>query len=113
MAQQKQGKTTTYTWILSPENGMVCLASPHSYQTVTGLWEVTKLMACHDAELAHATKKINGVLNKLEKSNKDRKRKLSFIRFRNRPFLVWARYSAIGQFDEDKTVIKELNLKVK
>ena len=101
----------TYSWWLDPE-GMFCHKSPDSYQTVTNLWEVTELTAFHDAELAQATKEINAILSGLEKSNKDSQRELSFIRFGDRHFLVWARYGAVGQFDEDETVIKELKLKV-
>ena len=107
----KKPKKKTYSWSLDP-SGMLCFQNPQSYQTVTGLWEVTELTDFHDAELAQATKEINAILSGLEKSNKDSERELSFIRFRDRHFLVWARYGAVGQFDEDETVIKELKLKV-
>src|SRR5216683_3094823 len=96
----------TYTWTLNPQ-GMICIAARESYQTVTKLWEVTELTAFHDAQLAQATKEINGILSGLEKSNKDSERKLSlFVRFRNKHFLVWAKYG-VGQLDDEKTVIKE------
>ena len=105
----KNGKK--YTWVLSPR-GMHCYKSKESWQTVTNLWEVGELTPFHDAELARATKEINGILSSLEKSNKDSSRKLSFIRFRNRHFLVWAQY-AVSEWDEEKNVIKELRLKTK
>ncbi|HEX2450741.1 MAG TPA: hypothetical protein VHJ69_06360 [Gemmatimonadales bacterium] len=92
---------------------MTCFRWTESWQTLTNLWETTDLTAFHDAELAQATKDINAILRRLEESNKDSNRKLSFIRFRNRHFLVWARYGAVGQFDDDETIVQELKLKVK
>ena|ERR1700730_3479520 len=102
----------TWSWSLDP-HGMICFPSPESYQTVTKLWETTELTAFHDAELAKATKEINAILSGLEKSNKDPERTLSFILFRNRHFLVWARYGAVGPSDGEKIIVKELKLKVK
>lgn len=103
---------TKYSWVLNPTDGLLCFEDLTSFQTVTKLWEVTELTTFHDAELAQATKDINAILSGLEKSNKDSTRKLSFIRFRNQHFLVWARYGAVGQLDKEETVIKELKLKV-
>ncbi len=105
-------RSQTYSWTLNP-HGMLCLPDKESYQTLTNLWETTELTAFHDADLAQATKQINGILSRLEKSNKESERKLSFIRFRNRHFLVWARYGAFGPLDQDKTIIRELKLKIK
>jgi hypothetical protein len=110
--KRKPPKPLTRTWVLDP-HGMTCYVAPESYQTLTGLWETTELTAFHDAELARATKEINGILAALEKSNKDSTRTLSFVRFRNQQFLVWARYGAVAQWDEEKTIIKELKLKMK
>ncbi len=101
----------TYSWTLDP-TGMLCYASPDSYQTVTKFWESTELTDFHDAELAKATKEINAILGKIEKSNKDPKRKLSFIRFKNQRLLVWAEYG-VGPHDDHKTIVKALKLKVK
>src|SRR5437764_15320093 len=42
----------TYTWVLMPTEGLHCLSSIESYQTVTNLWEMTELTTFHDAELA-------------------------------------------------------------
>jgi hypothetical protein len=105
------GKGKTYTWALDP-HGMLCWINPESYQTITKLWETTEATAFHDAELAKATKAINAILGQLEKNNKDKERKVSFIRFRDQHFLVWARYGAVGQHDDEKTIIKELKLKI-
>jgi hypothetical protein len=107
MATTAKPKQPTYSWILDPHECFIC---PESYQTVTGLWETAERATFHDAELAQATQEINGILSRVEKRNKDKSRKLSFIEFQNRQFLVWARYG-VGQWDEDKTVIKELKLK--
>jgi hypothetical protein len=110
MAKPKP-KPKTYSWVLSPD-GMYCYVTTESYQTLTNLWETTELTAFHDAELAGATKEINAILGKLEKNNKDSKRKLSFIRFRNQHFLVWAKYGAVGLSDDDRTITKGLKLKI-
>jgi len=88
-----------------------CFKDPLDRQTVTKLWEAGGLTSFHDAELAQATKEINTILGKIEKGNKDRKRKLSFVKFRNRLFLVWAGYGAVGSHDDEKTVMKALRLK--
>jgi hypothetical protein len=101
----------TYSWILSPELGMNCFQSPNADQTVTKLWEVEKLSAFHDAELAQATKEINAILSNVEAGNKDPGLTLSFIRFQNRHFLVWARYGGVGPHDDEATIRKTLRLK--
>jgi hypothetical protein len=102
----------TYTWLLSPE-GMLCMISHDSYQTLTDLWETTALSVFHDAELATATRQVNKILSDLRRSNKDSTRTLSFIRFRNQHFLVWARYGAVTAMDDERTVVRELKLKMK
>ena len=100
-----------YSWVLNPTDGMLCFADTVSFQTVTKLWELTEATPFHDAELVQATKDINKILSALEKKNKDLTRKLSFIRFGNQHFLVWARYG-VGQLNDEETVIRELKLKV-
>ncbi len=116
MAKHKQKNTgkgggTKFTWSLGP-HGMLCYTDPESFQTITKLWETTELTEFHDAALSSATEEINGILDGLEKGNKDLERVLSFIRFRNQHFLVWARYGAIGQYDDEKTIAKEFKLKM-
>jgi len=101
-----------YSWSLGP-HGLLCFRDPETFQTVHKLWETTELTEFHDAELRQATKEINGILSALEKGNKDSERKLSLIQFQNQHFLVWARYGAVTQFDEEKTIIKEFKLKVR
>jgi hypothetical protein len=112
-AKPKQGVDTKYTWILSPEYGILCYPFDKAEQTLTELWEAGELTAFHDAELAKATKQINAILRTVKKNNKDRERKLSFIVFQNRHFLVWAGYGAVGPHDDDATVVKALRLKAK
>ncbi|MBP1687245.1 MAG: hypothetical protein H6Q33_3388 [Deltaproteobacteria bacterium] len=109
----KQGVDTKYTWILSPEYGILCYPYDKAEQTLTNLWEAQVLTAFHDAELARATKQINAILKAVEKKNKDRERKLSFILFQNRHFLVWSGYGAVGPHDDDATIVKALRLKAK
>lgn len=109
----KQGGSSKYTWIYSPEYGVLCYLYDKAEQTLTNLWEVEELTEFHDAELAKATKEINAILSGVEKRNKNPERKLSFILFQNRHLLVWARYDAVGPDDDEKTLEKALRLKVK
>jgi hypothetical protein len=104
---------TTYDWICGDMycKTVDCFRDPLSHQCVARLWEATA-SEFHDAELARATKQINGILNKIEKGNKDPKRKLSLIKFQNRHLLVWAGYGLVGAYDDERTVIKALGLKV-
>ena len=112
MAKKGSNGKVTYSWWLDPM-GMLCFISDAASQTLTNLWEATELTAFHDAELAKATKEINSILSGLEKNNKDPNRKLSFILFQNRHFLVWAGYGAVGPFDDEKVIAEGFKLKVK
>jgi hypothetical protein len=109
------GKTPveTYAWLCGDQrcDTIDCYKSSWDSQTVTHLWEAKELTSFHDAELSKATKKINGILTKIEKGNKDKKRKLSFIEFQNRLLIVWAGYGVVGPDDDDKTVMKALGLR--
>ena len=110
MPRPKDSKTTKYTWFLTGE-GIYCYNSPEGLQTLTKLWEAVELSAFHDAELADATKKINDVLSRIEKSNRGNGRKLSLVAFQNRHLLVWAKYGVIGPSDDDASIKKALRLK--
>ena len=79
---------------------------------MASLWEATQATEFHDAQLAQATRQINTILRRIEKGNKDPKRKLSLIKFLNRHLLIWAGYGVVGPYDDEKTVIKALRLKV-
>jgi hypothetical protein len=107
------GGFSKYTWIYSPEYGVLCYPYSKAEQTLTNLWEVGALTEFHDAELAKATKEINTILSGVEKRNKNPQRKLSFILFQNRHLLVWAGYGAVGPNDDEKTLAEALKLKVK
>lgn len=107
--QEEQKDTYSFT---SKDGKVCCFKDPAADQTLTKLWETVELTAFHDAELAQATKEINAILSEVEESNKDSKRKLSFIRFQNRQLLVWASY-AVGPHDDDESIIKALRLKVR
>ena len=103
-------KPPKYSWIESAD-GVVCYRNPSGFQTLTGLWEVGALTAFHDSEMAKATKEINAILSRVEQSNRDPKRNLSWVQFQNRHLLVWASYDVIGPDDDDATIIKALRLK--
>ncbi len=108
------GKSTeTFTWICGDQqcDTIDCFKSPDNRQTVCRLLEANELTGFHDAELAHATKKINAIVSGIEKANKNKKRKLSFIQFQNRLFLIWAEYGVVGPDDDDKTIRKALKLR--
>jgi hypothetical protein len=98
----------TYSWMCGDQqcNTIDCYKSSLDYQTVCKLWTVTALSEFHDAELAEATDKINAILSRLEKGNKNKDRKLSFIKHQNRLLLVWAEYGGVGP-DADFHVIKK------
>ena len=106
------GADGDYAWAMSG-NYVLCFKSVFGGQDVAKLWETTQLSEFHDVELARATKEINAILGKLEKSNGDPDRKLSLIRFRNRHLLVWARYGTVAEGDDDAEIIKALKLRVK
>jgi len=94
MAPNKPKLGQNYTWILSPEYGILCYPYSKPEQTLTNLWEADELTTFHDAELARATKEINRILSQVQRNSKNRERHLSLIEFQNRHFLVWASYGA-------------------
>jgi len=112
MAQATGGKRKTYGWWYRPPDTVICYEDPDPYQTIARLWEAAELTEFHDAALAQGTAEINTVLKRVERNNRDRDRKLSFIRVQNRLFLVWARYGSVGPENDETTVIKALKLKV-
>jgi len=103
----------TYMWIFADPQGNTidCFKSRFDEQTVCSLWEAKELTSFHDAGLAQATKKINAIVSRIEKGNKNKKRKLSFVKFQNGLFLVWAEYGAVGPDDDDKAIMKALKLR--
>ena len=117
MIDTGKGKVETYAWLCADQqcDKMDCYKSTWDSQTVCGLWGASALSEFHDARLAGATKKINAVFDRLEKSNRKSKRskerKLSFIKFQNRLLLVWAGYGRVGPDDDFKTIKKALKLK--
>ena len=98
----------TYAWLCADQqcDKIDCYKSSWDSQTVCKLWTATALSDFHDGELAGASDKINAILNRLEKGNKDKHRKLSFIKHQNRLLLVWAEYGRVGP-DDDFNVIKK------
>jgi hypothetical protein len=109
---EKGNGQKTYSWSYS--GGKVnCCTSQDSTCTVSNLWEVAELTAFHDAELKQATKEINGILEDINKNNKDPKRDLSFIQIKDRHFLVWTYPGLVGPDDGDPTIRKMLRLKAR
>ena len=102
----------TYNWVCADRDCdmMLCYKSPKSFQTVCILWEAG-LSDFHDKELAEATKKINTIIKRLDKSNKDKQRKLSFIKYDDQLMLIWALYGAVGPDDHFKAIKKALKLR--
>jgi len=113
MQPERPKPTETYQWLCGDQqcDTIDCFKSSWDTQTVTNLWGAKELTGFHDAALANATKRINAILGKIAKGNKDRKRKLSFIQFQNRLFLVWAGYGAVGPDDDEETIMKALRLR--
>ena len=111
------GKPTveTYAWLCADQQceTMDCYKSSRDSQTVCKLWTVSGLSEFHDAALQSATKKINAVFDRLEKGNRDKDRKLSFIKHSNRLLLVWAGYGRVGPDDDFKVIKKALKLRAR
>jgi hypothetical protein len=103
----------TYAWLCADQqcDTMDCYKSAWDSQTVCKLWTVSALSEFHDAALQSATRKINAVFARLEKGNRDKDRKLSFIKHRNRLMLVWAGYGRVGPHDDFKIIKKALKLR--
>src|SRR5256885_362822 len=107
---QSDTDSKKYSWSFK-DGKMNCCTSETSTCNVSKLWEVTGLTQFHDAQLQHATKKINAILDRLEKGNRDKSRYLSFVQHRNRLLLIWAGYGRIGPDDDSKTIRKALKLR--
>lgn len=103
----------TYSWICADQqcDTIDCFKDTLDHQTVCKLWEVSEVSAFHDEKIAEATKKINTIVSRLEKGNRDKSRKLSFVHYNNRLLMVWASYGRVGPEDDFKTVRKALKLK--
>src|SRR4051812_6001015 len=89
----------TYTFIFADPQGntIECYKSPDNRQTVCKLWNVGQYAEFHDEQLAAATKKINAILDRLEKGNEDESRYLSFVQHRNQLLLIWAGKAELGR----------------
>lgn len=113
MVSTGNGKIDFYMWACGDLDCKTidCFKGTLTRQTICTLWEANELTGFHDAKLAQATTKINAIVSRVEKGNKDKKRKLSFIHFRNRLFLIWAVYGVVGPHDDDKTIMNALKLR--
>jgi len=102
-------KPNQYNYIIKGRH-VTCSSGPGA-QTVMGLWEAEELSDFHDADLARATKEINAIVDRVEKSNENPKRTLSLIRFQNRHLMVWAHYDSVTPYDDEDTIIEALKLR--
>jgi len=112
MAEKGKPPIETYAWLCGDQqcDTIDCYKSSWDSQTVCRLWTVTAFSDFHDSGLAEATDKINAILNRLEQGNKDKDRKLSFIKHHNRLLLVWAEYGRVGPVDDLNVIKKALKL---
>ena len=101
-----------YTWLEKDDN-VYCHKSPDGCQILSELWEAASLSRFHDKTLAAATKEINAILRRVQKSKPKPDVTPSFIIFQNRPFLVWASYGGVGPYDDEDVIAKALGLKIK
>jgi hypothetical protein len=113
MIDTGKGGVESYTWICADRrcDTIDCFKSPDNRQTVCKLWDVTEVSTFHDAAVADATKRINAIISRLIKGNRDSSRKLSFVQHNDRLLLVWASYGRVGPNDDLKTIRKALKLK--
>jgi hypothetical protein len=105
----------TYTWQMSREEGktvVYCWPSSRGGQYLMKLWETDETTPFHDERLQRCTREINAILERVAKRNQDPDRVLSFIEYRNRLLLVWARYGVVGPEDSDETVADALKLRL-
>jgi hypothetical protein len=112
MAMPQGGLGDAYQWVFDDHYKHVTCAKGPGAQTVNKLWEAEELTEFHDSELDRATKRINAIMDRIEKNNKDSERTLSLIEYQGRHFLVWATYGAITRYDDDETIIKAWKIKV-
>jgi hypothetical protein len=103
-------KPKSYSWT-SKDGKINCCENPANDCKVSKLWEVGELTSFHDSELAEATKQINAILSELKRGNRDQKRELAFIQFKDRHFLVWTIPGNVGPHDDDEKIKKMLRLK--
>ncbi len=106
----KPPPTHNYNWIMTG-NRVTC-AKGAGGQTVVKLLEAAELTDFHDVELAKATKKINAIVEQIEKNNNDPNRTVSLVEIQGRHLMVWASYGTVTPYDDDDTIINALKLKI-
>lgn len=79
-------------WVLDEDHHLVsCYGCPDHSQTAAKFWETDHPTAFHDAVLARATTRIQGILDSVARKAPKSSPTLSFIGYRGQLFLVWAR----------------------
>jgi hypothetical protein len=87
MEQQQGGAGAQFTYVIDKKGHCKC-AKGTGRQTVLPLCEASELTEFHDAQLAQATREINGIVDDIQRNNRDPEHTLSFIQFQNRHLLV-------------------------
>jgi hypothetical protein len=98
------------SWAIDPhDNVIVCYKSKSDRAEVARLIEARELTSVHDADLAQATKKINAVLDKLQRNNNDRNRGPALLDIGDGFFLAWVE-QGVGPEDEEEDIEEALRL---
>jgi hypothetical protein len=90
--------------------GVLCFSSPNGGQTLGLLWEPEALSSFHDEELAKATKEINAILKRVERSKPSEAHELSFVEFRTGSCWSGPRTIAVSPYDDDDVIAEALGL---
>jgi hypothetical protein len=110
--QAEGGDKKTYAWSYDEKaKKMSCCENKTSSCNVSSLWEVTSITEFHDAELQQATIEINGILDGLQRANRDPSRDLHMVEIEGRHLLAWAHSDLVGPDSGDARIAKMLRLK--
>jgi hypothetical protein len=109
---KRKPKPPKYHWFwLTEGKEIACFQDERNTCIVTKLWE-PELSDFHDAELQHATKQINEILDRVARANPDPSRDLHFINVQGRLMLVWARHADVVTDDSDEDeILNELKIR--
>ncbi len=89
--------TIVYPWMLDPPYGnMYCFMFHNTYYFNSHLWQPKETSMLYDEELEMATRKINAILENIEKRNRNSGRKLSFTEVNGQLCLIWSNHRTIN-----------------
>ena len=102
----------SYAWSYDEKTSkMNCCESKTSSCNVSKLWEVVSITEFHDVELQEATREINGILDGLQRANRDPSRDLHLVQIEERHLLAWVHSDLVGPDSGSDKVAKMLRLK--